>query len=77
MFSIFFILVIIFLLFLNLQELKKIQQFTNSLSEEMKYGVLYSDLSDNFPILHYSVIRVNRVKLSKEIRQIIVFLLIN
>ncbi len=61
------------MLSLHLQELKKIQQFANSLSEEIKYGVLYSDLSDNFRILHYSVIRVNRVKLSKEIRQIIVF----
>ncbi len=76
-FSMFFILVIIFLLFINLQVLKKIQQLTYSLSEEMKYSVLYSDLSDHFPILHYSVIKVNRVKLSKEIRQNNSFLLIN
>ncbi len=58
-----------FLLFINLQELKKIQQLTNSLSEEIKSGVLYSDLSDNVPILHYSIIRLNRVELSKEIQQ--------
>ncbi len=51
------------LLFINLQELKKIQQLTNSLSEENKSGVLYSDLSGNFPILHYSIIRVKRVEL--------------
>ncbi len=49
-FSIFFILVIVFLLFINPQELNKIQQLTNSLSEYIKSDVLYSDLSDNFLI---------------------------
>ncbi len=34
----------------------------------MKSAVLYSDLSDHFPILYYSVIRVNGVELSKEIQ---------
>ncbi len=38
------------------------QQLTNLLSEEIKSGVLYSDLSGHFLILHYSVIRVNRVE---------------
>ncbi len=55
-FATFFILVIILLLVINLQELNKIQQITNSLSEEIKSGVLYSDLSNNFPIYRYFII---------------------
>lgn len=35
---------------------------TNSLREGMKSGVLYSDLSDHFPIFRYSLIRINRPK---------------
>lgn len=35
---------------------------TNSLSEGMKSGVLYSDLSDHFPIFQYSLIKINRPK---------------
>ncbi len=68
-FSIFFILVIVFLLFINLQELNKIQQLAISLSEEIKSDVLYTYLSDNFPIYHYSIIMVNRIELSKEIQK--------
>ncbi len=42
---------------------------TNSLSEGIKSGVLCSDLSDHFHIFHYSEMRVNRVKQSKEIKK--------
>ncbi len=55
-FSTFFILVIIYLLFnhkpTRVKENSLIDNvlMSNSLSEEIKYGVLYSDLSDNFPI---------------------------
>ncbi len=35
---------------MNPQELNKIKQLTNSLSEYIKSDVLYSDLSDNFLI---------------------------
>lgn len=39
---------------------------TNSLSEGMKSGVLYSDLSDHFPIFQYSLIKVDRAKHTKK-----------
>ncbi len=55
--------------FINPQELNKIQQLTNSISEYIKSDVLYTDVADNFPIYRYSIIRVNRMELSKEIRQ--------
>ncbi len=73
-FSIFFILVIVFLLFINLHKLNKVQQLTNSLSEDIKSDVLYTELSDNFLIYHYSIIRLNRIELSKEIQQNTVFI---
>lgn len=38
---------------------------TNSLREGIKSGVLYSDLSDLFPIFQYSLIKVNRAKHTK------------
>lgn len=33
----------------------------------MKSGVLYSDLSDHFPIFQYSLIKINRPKRIKKI----------
>ncbi len=53
-FSTFFILVIIYLLFnhkpTRVKENSLIDNVLNSLSEEIKSCVLYSDLSDHFPI---------------------------
>ncbi len=53
-FSTFFILVIIYLLFnhkpTRVKENALIDNVLNSLSEEIKSCVLYSDLSDHFPI---------------------------
>lgn len=39
---------------------------TNSLSEGIKSGLLYLDLSDHFPIFQYSLIKVNRAKHTKK-----------
>lgn len=39
----------------------------NSLTNRMKSGVLFSDLSDHFPIFHFSLIKANRAKYTKKI----------
>jgi len=43
--------------------------FTNSLSEGTKSGVLYSDMSDNFPIQQYSGMETKRAKHTKNMMQ--------
>ncbi len=60
-FSTFFILAIIYLLFNH-----KPTRVKENTCEEIKSGVLRSDLSDHYPIVHYPVIRVNRLNSQKK-----------